>query len=69
MVHNNDDEDKKNDNDSDSSTNVNTVSILKLLAISTYKMYEKKTGIVQGKHTKIIYVSTYKCQKIRNKEY
>ena len=41
MVHdNNDGEDNENDNDDDSSTNVNIVSILKLLAISTYKMHE-----------------------------
>ena len=41
------DEDNENDNDDDSSTNVNTVHILKLLAISTYKIHEKKTDIVQ----------------------
>ena len=49
MVHN-DDDDNKNDNDDDSSTNVNILSILKLLAISTYKMHDKKTDIVQDKH-------------------
>ena len=50
MVHNDDDEDNKNDNDDDSSTNVNIVPIPKLLAISTYKMHEKKTDLVQDKH-------------------
>ena len=29
---------------------VNTVHILKLLAISTYKMHEKKTDVVLDKH-------------------
>ena len=50
MVHNNDDEDNENDNDNDSSTDVNIVHILKLLAISNYKMHEKKTDIAQDKH-------------------
>ena len=52
MVHNNndDDENNENDNDDDSSTKVNTVPILKQLAISTYKMHEKKTDIIQDKH-------------------
>ena len=49
MVHN-DDDDNENNNDDDSSTNVNTVSILKLLTISTYRMHDKKTDIVQDKH-------------------
>jgi len=57
VVHNNDDEDNENDdednendNDNDSSTDVNIVHILKLLAISTYKMHEKKTDVVLDKH-------------------
>ena len=54
MVHNNnddaDDEDNENDNGDERSTNVNIVPILKLLAISTYKMHEHKTDIVQDKH-------------------
>ncbi len=50
MVHNNNDDDNKNDNNDYSSTNVNIVPILKLLVISTYKMYEKKIDIVQDKH-------------------
>jgi len=50
MVHNNDDGDDENNNADDSSTNINIVHIFKLLAISTYKMHEKKTDIVQDKH-------------------
>ena len=44
-----DNEDNENDYDDDSSTNVNIVTILKLLAICTYKKHEKKTDRVQDK--------------------
>ena len=58
----------ENNNDDDSSTNVIIVPILKLLAISTFQMHEKKTDIVKTSIT-IIHVSTYSHRKIRNEEY
>ena len=58
MVHNNDDGDDENNNADDSSTNINIVHIFKLLAISTYKMHEKKTDIRQDKHNNNILAHT-----------
>ena len=72
MVHNDDDDDddddNENNNDDDSSINVNTVPILKLLAISTYKVHEKKTYIIHDKHNNNTCQQMQKCKYAGNKE-